>query len=132
MQSTYWALVCKFTTTDDYLKFTGIDIPEVVCHTKQEAKASDIDIQEYTIQRLVANGLEGPLSEPIYSNEIIERLNMATVGQHKNEHWHVLRKGRITSSNFHPVSCKIKYNMSQNVIRPLLSNIMGPWLIMKL
>lgn len=50
---------------------------------------------------------------------------MATVGQHKNEHWHVLRKGRITSSNFHSVSCKIKYNRSQSVIKPLLSNIMG-------
>ena len=68
-------------------------------------------------------GLEGPLSVGL-STEIVERLNNATVGQNRNEQWYVFRKGRITLSNFHSVSCKIKNNKSQNIVRPLLSNIM--------
>lgn len=76
------------------------------------------------MQKLILNGLEGPLSDGL-STETVEKLNDATVGQNRNEQWYVLRKGRITSSNFHSVSCKIKHNKSQDVVRPLLSNIMG-------
>ena len=76
------------------------------------------------MQKLILNGLEGPLSDGL-STETVERLNNAIVGQNRKEQWYVLRKGRITSSNFHSVSCKIKHNRSQDVVRPLLSNIMG-------
>lgn len=87
---------CRARIEHRYANPLPLDIPET-CYTKQEAKISDIDIKEFTMQHLVANGIEGPLSDPI-SNEKVERLNMATFGQHKNEHWHALRKGRITSS----------------------------------
>ena len=68
------------------------------------------------MQKLILNGLE--LSDGL-STEIVERLNNATVGQNRNEQWYVLRKGRITLSNFHSVSCKIKTNKSQNIVKPL-------------
>lgn len=47
------------------------------------------------------------------------------MGQHANSTWHNLRKGRITSSNCHSVQCKIEYNRSETVVKPLLCNIMG-------
>lgn len=100
----------------------GIDIPkeEVKLRTDQP-----VNIQKYMIDRMVMDGLIGPSSVHDLNQETVEALNKATVGQHANSTWHDLRKGRITSSNFHSVQCKIKYNRNETVVNPLLCNIMG-------
>lgn len=98
------------------------DIPKEEVKIRTE---EPVNIQKYMLEKMVMDGLECPSIAHNLRQETVEALNKATMGQHANSTWHNLRKGRITSSNFHSVQCKIEYNRSETVVKPLLCNIMG-------
>lgn len=110
--------IIKFNKID-----LGIDVPELK-EVPANKVVTDVSLDRYLMEEMVASGLEGPLDKPL-CEEVVQSINMATQGQHTNNKWHKVRQGRITSSNFHSAHCKILYDRSDSVVKPLVSNIMG-------
>ena len=106
-----------------FMNYLGIDVPEER-EVPVDKAVADVDLDKYMMEEMVANGLEGPLDEPV-SDKVIKSINAATKGQHTNTMWHSVRQGRITSSNFHSAQCKIVYDRADHVVKGLVSNIMG-------
>ena len=80
-----------------------------------------IDINNYTLESLVNKDVSH-LSEPE-----VDAINKCTMGQADNPKWAVIRKNRITSSNFYSVHTRmISANKNPSCdISALLGRIMG-------
>ncbi|KAK3104382.1 hypothetical protein FSP39_000663 [Pinctada imbricata] len=86
------------------------------------------DVNDFLMENAIDLCVQSDSTEKI-SPSSISMINKSTVGQAKNESWHAMRKGRITSSNFYSIHTKVatikKKTAVTHDVKPLLKNIMG-------